>query len=146
MQQAKILGAAAIAALLISTAAVLANDIVITGGRVIDPETGLDAIRNVAITGDKIVAISEFPLEGALCSDGAGSKWLLGGRAPVRSPRNSISREYLVPQADPGETQPSGGTSHAALASSTTNFISAASYGTALRISRIPRPGDAGPG
>ena len=27
-------------------------DVVLTGGRVIDPETGLDAIRNVGIRGD----------------------------------------------------------------------------------------------
>jgi predicted amidohydrolase len=27
-------------------------DIVITGGRVIDPETGLDTVRNVGIKGD----------------------------------------------------------------------------------------------
>jgi N-acyl-D-glutamate deacylase len=51
---------------------VLANDIVITGGRVIDPETGLDAIRNVAIEGDMIVAISEFPLEGDVVIDATG--------------------------------------------------------------------------
>ena len=59
-------------ALLLSTTAVLANDIVISGGRVIDPETGLDAFRNVAIEGDKIVAISEFPLEGDLVIDATG--------------------------------------------------------------------------
>ncbi len=59
-------------ALLLSTTAVLANDIVISGGRVIDPETGLDAIRNVAIEGDKIVAISEFPLEGDVLIDATG--------------------------------------------------------------------------
>ncbi|REJ79385.1 MAG: D-glutamate deacylase [Acidobacteria bacterium] len=34
-------------------------DIVLKGGRVIDPETGLDAIRNVGILGDRIVEISE---------------------------------------------------------------------------------------
>ncbi len=28
-------------------------DLVITGGRVIDPETGLDEVRNVGIKGDK---------------------------------------------------------------------------------------------
>ena len=50
----------------------MANDIVITGGRVIDPETGLDAIRNVAIEGDKIVSISEFPLEGDDVIDATG--------------------------------------------------------------------------
>ena len=58
MLKAKYLAASAIAALLSSTVVVLANDVVIVGGRVIDPETGLDAIRNVAIEGDKIVAIS----------------------------------------------------------------------------------------
>ena len=40
-------------------------DLVITGGRVIDPETGLDAVRNVGIKGDRIAAISEKPLQGA---------------------------------------------------------------------------------
>jgi N-acyl-D-glutamate deacylase len=49
-----------------------ANDIVIENGRVIDPETGLDAIRNVAIEDGRIVAISEFPLEGDVVVDAAG--------------------------------------------------------------------------
>ncbi|MDF2233158.1 amidohydrolase family protein [Albimonas sp. CAU 1670] len=49
-----------------------AHDIVIEGGRVIDPETGLDAIRNVAVDGDKITAISEFPLEGDEVIDATG--------------------------------------------------------------------------
>ena len=35
----------------------LANDVVIQNGRVIDPETGLDAIRNVAVEDGRIVAI-----------------------------------------------------------------------------------------
>jgi N-acyl-D-glutamate deacylase len=42
----------------------VANDVVIENGRVIDPETGLDAIRNVAVEDGRIVAISEFPLKG----------------------------------------------------------------------------------
>jgi predicted amidohydrolase len=29
-------------------------DIVINGGRVMDPESGMDAVRNVGIKGDKI--------------------------------------------------------------------------------------------
>ncbi|MEW2915529.1 amidohydrolase family protein [Ruegeria sp. ANG10] len=41
-------------------------EIVITNGRVIDPETGLDSIRNLGITGSEIVAISEFAMEGSL--------------------------------------------------------------------------------
>lgn len=39
-------------------------DLVIQDGRVLDPETGLDAIRNVGISGGKIVKISAAPLEG----------------------------------------------------------------------------------
>ena len=38
----------------------------------IDPETGLDAIRNVDIEGDKIVAIGEFPLERDVVIDAIG--------------------------------------------------------------------------
>jgi len=39
-------------------------DIVISNGRVMDPETGLDAVRNVGIRGQSIVAISQSPLQG----------------------------------------------------------------------------------
>ncbi|MGI9373308.1 MAG: amidohydrolase family protein, partial [Hyphomicrobiales bacterium] len=49
-----------------------ANDIVILNGRLIDPESGLDAIRNVAINHDRIVAISEFPLKGETVVDATG--------------------------------------------------------------------------
>lgn len=39
-------------------------DLVIEGGRVIDPETGMDAVRNVGIQDGKIARISESPLSG----------------------------------------------------------------------------------
>ena len=39
-------------------------DLVLAGGRVIDPETGLDAIRHVGIRGDRIAEISTTPLSG----------------------------------------------------------------------------------
>jgi len=39
-------------------------DIVLKNGRVIDPETGLDAIRNVGIRGNRIAEISANPLKG----------------------------------------------------------------------------------
>ncbi len=39
-------------------------DIVIRGGRVIDPESRLDAVRNVGIRGGRIAAISAMPLRG----------------------------------------------------------------------------------
>jgi dihydroorotase len=39
-------------------------DIVISNGRVMDPETGLDAVRNVGIRGETIVSITAEPLQG----------------------------------------------------------------------------------
>lgn len=54
------------------TTSAFGYDLVITGGRVIDPETGLDAIRNVAVDGDRIAAISEFPLAGEDVIDATG--------------------------------------------------------------------------
>ena len=39
-------------------------DIVLANGRVMDPETNLDAVRNVGIRGARIAAISEAPLDG----------------------------------------------------------------------------------
>lgn len=47
-------------------------DLVLTGGRVVDPETGFDAVRNVGIKGDRVAAISETPLEGAEFLDASG--------------------------------------------------------------------------
>ncbi|MGY2876132.1 N-acyl-D-aspartate/D-glutamate deacylase [Marmoricola sp. URHA0025 HA25] len=39
-------------------------DLVLRGGRVLDPETGLDAVSDVGIVGDRIVSVSEVPLDG----------------------------------------------------------------------------------
>lgn len=47
-------------------------DIVIANGRVMDPETGLDAIRHVGIRGQSIVAISKKPLQGLAVIDATG--------------------------------------------------------------------------
>jgi len=47
-------------------------DLVIVGGRVMDPESGLDGIRNVGITGGKIAAISTAPLQGKTPIDASG--------------------------------------------------------------------------
>jgi N-acyl-D-aspartate/D-glutamate deacylase len=48
----------------VATAQSTANDLVLANGRVIDPETGLDAVRHVGIRDGVIEAISETPLEG----------------------------------------------------------------------------------
>ena len=47
-------------------------DIVLANGRVMDPETNLDAIRNVGIRAGKIAAVSETPLEGHMVVDVKG--------------------------------------------------------------------------
>src|SRR5437868_1865159 len=47
-------------------------DVVVRGGRVVDPETGLDGIRNVGITGGKIARISADPLDGKRTVDAQG--------------------------------------------------------------------------
>ena len=47
-------------------------DLVIANGRVIDPESGLDAVRNVGIRGDRIIEISAQPLEGHDTIDARG--------------------------------------------------------------------------
>ena len=39
-------------------------DLVLSGGRVMDPETGLDGVRNVGIIGGRIAMISLSPLQG----------------------------------------------------------------------------------
>lgn len=56
----------------ISTAQAQTFDIVISNGRVIDPESGLDAIRNVGISADRIAAISEFDMAGGTIIDATG--------------------------------------------------------------------------
>src|SRR6266542_3727043 len=47
-------------------------DLVIRGGRVIDPESKLDAARNIGITQGKVRAISPDPLAGRTTIDAAG--------------------------------------------------------------------------
>lgn len=47
-------------------------DLVVANGRVIDPESGLDATRHVGVTGGRIAAIAETPLNGARVIDAAG--------------------------------------------------------------------------
>lgn len=42
-----------------------AFDIVLSGGRVIDPESGLDAVRNVGVVAGRVAAVSNTSLKGA---------------------------------------------------------------------------------
>ena len=54
------------------TSAAPLYETVINHGRVIDPLTGLDAIRHIGIEGDRIVNISEKPLSGEKSIDASG--------------------------------------------------------------------------
>lgn len=47
-------------------------DIVIKGGRVMDPETGFSGVRNVGIRGDRIAEISSRPLSGTILIEAKG--------------------------------------------------------------------------
>jgi N-acyl-D-aspartate/D-glutamate deacylase len=47
-------------------------DLVLAGGRVLDPESGLDAVRYLAVQGNKIAALSATPLAGRATLDAAG--------------------------------------------------------------------------
>ncbi|MFN0104165.1 MAG: amidohydrolase family protein [Bryobacteraceae bacterium] len=47
-------------------------DLVIAGGRVMDPESGLDAVRHIGIRAGKIAAISATPLQGQIMLSAAG--------------------------------------------------------------------------
>ncbi len=48
------------------------HDVVMTGGRVVDPESGLDGQRNVGISGGTVVAVTEAPLDGTTVIDVSG--------------------------------------------------------------------------
>lgn len=48
-------------------------DVVVAGGRILDPETGLDAIRNVGIRDGRIEAITDAPIEGVEVLDATGA-------------------------------------------------------------------------
>jgi len=47
-------------------------DVVIANGRVMDPESGLDGVRNIGISGGKIRAIATQPLQGKTTVDAKG--------------------------------------------------------------------------
>src|SRR5580693_7680332 len=59
-------------ALVASALSAQTYDVVIRGGRVLDPETGLDAMRNIGIQGHTIAAISASDLQGKTIIDAAG--------------------------------------------------------------------------
>lgn len=76
-------------------------DLVIRDGRVMDPESGLDGVRNVAIRGGKIAAITSRPLSGKRVIEAKG-RVVAPGFIDLHSHGiNNISNEY---QAHDGVT------------------------------------------
>lgn len=71
----KTLAAALLATLVIATPAAAADDtydVVIANGRVMDPQSGLDAVRNVGLRAGKVAAISTEALQGRRTIDAKG--------------------------------------------------------------------------
>ena len=71
----KTLALTLIASFLVATPALAAADayeVVIVNGRVMDPESGLDAVRNVGLRAGKVAAISAQPLQGRRTIDAKG--------------------------------------------------------------------------
>jgi dihydroorotase len=64
LHQGALAAALAVQLAVVTHAATPAYDIVILNARAIDPETGLDGVRNIGITADKIVVITTEPLSG----------------------------------------------------------------------------------
>lgn len=77
------------------------HDIVYTGARVIDPETGLDAVRDIAVDGDRIAAISETALKGKRMIDARG---LVAAPGFIDIHSHATTREAARYQAKDGVT------------------------------------------
>lgn len=60
------------AVVVVPDAAAVQYDVVLQGGRVMDPESGLDAVMNVGIVGGRIAAITSRPLQGRDMVDVSG--------------------------------------------------------------------------
>lgn len=72
MTRIAVLGLALSLALLEASQPAQPFDIVLAGGRVMDPASNLDAVRHVGIRGGTIEAISAAPLKGAVTIDASG--------------------------------------------------------------------------
>jgi hypothetical protein len=72
----------------------MVHDIVLPRGRVIDPETGLDAVRDVAVDGGVIAEVAAGPLHGALAI-GATGLVVAPGLIDLHSRAQSVAGRWL---------------------------------------------------
>jgi hypothetical protein len=71
-----------------------AFDTVIRGGRVVDPESGLDGVRNVGITGARVAAVTEESIEGRTILEASGQV-VLPGFVDLHSHAQSLAGRRL---------------------------------------------------
>ena len=65
-----------------------AYDLVIANGRVMDPESGLDAVRHIGVRGGKVEAVSESPLQGSRVIDASSNTFR--ARLALPNPDHSL--------------------------------------------------------
>lgn len=78
------------------TQSAIVYDVVLKGGRVIDPETKLDAIRNVGILNNRIAQISSDPLQGKEIIDVSGLVVAPGFIDMHVHGRSNVEQEYQL--------------------------------------------------
>ena len=78
------------------TQSTIIYDVVLKGGRVIDPETKLDAIRNVGILNNRIAQISSEPLQGKQVIDVSGLVVAPGFTDLHIHGRSNVEQEYQL--------------------------------------------------
>ena len=71
-------------------------DLVVAGGRVIDPESGVDGIRHIGVRGDRIAEISTAPLTGRESIDATGLVVAPGFIDIHRHAHGTISYQYAA--------------------------------------------------
>ena len=71
-------------------------DVVLAGGRVMDPETKMDAVRNVGILNNRIAQISSEPLQGKQVVNVAGLVVAPGFIDLHVHGRSNVEQEYQL--------------------------------------------------
>ncbi len=89
-------------------------DVVIHSGRVIDPETKTDAIRNVAINGNRIMAITPNPVRGKKNIDAKGLVVAPGFIDPIAHGQDEINDRLQILDGVTTSLQMEGGAENVA--------------------------------
>ena len=96
MQKVNLLMIALLLSAMANAQSAIVYDVVLTGGRVIDPETKLDAIRNVGILNNRIAQISLEPLQGKETINASGLVVAPGFIDLHVHGRSNVEQEYQL--------------------------------------------------